>query len=142
MPPPSDLMRRAAYIKSIIVSLGLSGRADPPNDTSSRNLKQRTIGRGAFEVSVCSEVSHRTVVWYPSATVGPESDVERTIERLLVFSVALYERLVTRIIMGEIHDLEHKRLPNFGKVDELDLQKLVRCLRFARAHAIDLKVSG
>ena len=46
MPPPSDLMRRAAYIKSIIVSLGLSGRADPPNDTSSRNLKQRTIGRG------------------------------------------------------------------------------------------------
>ncbi|MGC2045014.1 MAG: hypothetical protein WA669_14430 [Pseudolabrys sp.] len=91
---------------------------------------------------VYSEVSHRTVVGDPSATVGPESDVERTIERLLVFSVALYERLVTRIIMGEIHDLEHKRLPNFGKVDELDLQKLVRCLRFARAHAIDLKVSG
>ena len=90
-------------------------------------------------MSICSEVSLRTVVWYPSATVGPQSDVERTIERLLVFSVALYERLV---ITSEIHDLEHKRLPNFGKVDELDLQKLVRCLRFARAHAIDLKVSG
>ena len=72
-------------------------------------------------MGVCSEVSHRTVVCNPSAIVGPESDVERTIERLLVFTVALYERLVTRIITGEIHDLEHKRLPNFGKVDELDL---------------------
>src|SRR5262249_42729313 len=79
------------------------------------------ISRGAYEVGVCSEVSHRTVVSDPSATVGPESDVERTIERLLVLRVRLYERLVTRSITGEIHDLEHKRLSNIGKVDELDL---------------------
>ena len=25
------------------------------------------------------------------------------------------------VVTGEIHDLEHKRFPNFGKVDELDL---------------------
>src|SRR5262249_15902889 len=109
-------------VVAVVASASASaGRADPPNDASSRNLKQRTISRGAYEVGVCSEVSHRTVVSDPSATVGPESDVERTIERLLVLRVRLYERLVTRSITGEIHDLEHKRLSNIGKVDELDL---------------------
>ena len=49
----------------------MSVPADPPNDTSSRKLEQRTIGRGAYEVSVCSGVSHRTVVSEPRATVGP-----------------------------------------------------------------------
>ena len=72
-------------------------------------------------MGVCSVVSHRAVVSDPSATVGSESDVERTIESRLALSVARYERLVSRYVTGEIHDLEHKRLPNFGKVDELDL---------------------
>ena len=85
MPPPSGLTRRAAYIKSIIVALGPSGRANPPNDASSRNLKQRPI-LYAYEVGVCSVVSHRAVVSDPSATVGSESDVERTIERRLALS--------------------------------------------------------
>src|SRR5215831_14523963 len=95
-------------------------RADPPDDASSRNLKQRPIAR-AYEVGVCSVVSHRAIVSDPSATVGPESDVERTIESRLAYSGIRYERLVTRLVTGEIHDLEHKRFPRTGKVDELDL---------------------
>src|SRR5262249_21623471 len=95
-------------------------RADPPNDASSRNLNQRPIVR-TYEVGVCSVVSHRAVVSNPSATVGSESDVERTIERRLALSGVRYERLVTRLVSGEIHDLEHKWLASVGKVDELDL---------------------
>ena len=105
-------MPLAPYITSL--------RADPPNDASPWNLDQRPIA-SAYEVGVCSVVSHRAVVSNPSATVGSESDVERTIERRLVFRGSSYERLVTRLVTGEIHDLEHKWLPNVGKVDELDL---------------------
>src|SRR5262249_19806957 len=108
----SAVVPLAPYITSL--------RADPPNDASSRNLNQRPIVR-TYEVGVCSVVSHRAVVSNPSATVGSESDVERTIERRLAFGGTRYERLVTRLVSGEIHDLEHKWLPSVGKVDELDL---------------------
>src|SRR5262249_35743981 len=90
----------------VVVASASAGRADPPNDASSRNLKQRPIFWGPHPVSVCSVVSHRTVVSDPSATVGSESDVERTIERRLALSGTRYERLVTRLVTGEIHDLE------------------------------------
>jgi hypothetical protein len=82
---PVCVTRRAAYIKSIIiVALGRSGRADPPNDTGSRNLNQWTIA-GAYEFRLwigLTEVTHRAVVDDPGAAVRPEPDVGRTVESM------------------------------------------------------------
>src|SRR5262249_21797982 len=74
-----------------------SFRANPPDDAGSWDLNQRTIGR-AYELggrwlrcATLTKIAHRTVVRDPSATVRPESDVERTIERVL--AIGAHERL-------------------------------------------------
>src|SRR5262249_19499964 len=114
----------APYVTSIIVvaatGTSTAGRADPPNDSSFRNLNQRTIAR-AYEHggrATLTEIAHRTVVDDPGAAVGPELDVVRTMEGVVVYGIGLYERLVTRLVEGEPHDFERKRL---SKVNELDL---------------------
>src|SRR4029077_16673375 len=108
-----------AYTKSIIiVALGRSGRADPPNDTGSRNLNQWTIA-GAYEFRVwigLTEVAHRAVVDDPGATIRPEPDVGRTVECV----GASRKGLLKEPVVSEPHGLELKRL-FFVKVKQLDL---------------------
>src|SRR5262249_37932260 len=92
-------------------------RADLPDDAGSWNLNQRSIGR-VYEFGVCTtlpKVSYGTVVDDIGATVGPESEVGRTIEPM----GAVNERLVARLVFREPRDLERKRLTNAGKVDVL-----------------------
>ena len=135
MPPPSGL-KKLGCLRHLLSSPPWSlssppwspppgrpppGGADPPNDTGAWNLNQRTIAV-AYEFRVrigLAEVAHRAVVGNPSAAVGPEPDVGRTIER--VEEARAHKGLLEVLVKCEARNFELKRLLNFGKVKEFDL---------------------